>query len=196
MSGKRFFFCHQKTTGYENKSKRLTSSSHLLRFFLASKLKKDVYNETKTIENEEEHKRAQAEELVVQAEKNKAVGERAKAKKKFDKMISSHCRQADSFTSKLEATYRLLGISREYYHGGKFNGVNCIRIMNKTDDIFDNAGTLLTEMHDPALETTEGIQQTVEDYKNLMGCLDSAVRGLDLGLLPIINPTAKVASHL
>jgi hypothetical protein len=42
-------------------------------------------------------------------------------------------------------------------------------------------------MHDPALETTEGIQQTVEDYKNLMGCLDaiwSAVRGLDLGLLP------------
>jgi hypothetical protein len=59
--------------------------------------------------------------------------------------------------------------------------------MNKTDYIFDNAGTLLAEMHDPALETTEGIQQTVEDYKNLMGCLDaiwSAVRGLDLGLLP------------
>jgi hypothetical protein len=94
-------------------------------------LKKDVYNETKTIENEEEHKRAQAEELVAHAEKNKAVGERAKAKKKFDKMISSHCRQADSFTSKLEATYQLLGISREYYHGGNFNGVNCIRIMNK-----------------------------------------------------------------
>jgi hypothetical protein len=71
----------------------------------------------------------------------------------------------------------------------KFNGVNCIQIMNKTDDIFDNAGTLLAEMHDPALETTEGIQQTVEDYKNLMGCLDaiwSAVRGLDLGLLPTL----------
>jgi hypothetical protein len=154
----------------------------------ASKLKKNVYNETKTsIENEEEHKRAQGEELVAQAEKNKAVGERAKAKKEFDKMISSHCRQADSFTSKLEATYRLLGISREYYHGGKFNGVNCIRIMNKTDDIFDNAGTLLAEMHDPALETTKGIQQTVEDYKNLMGCLNaiwSAVCGLGLGLLP------------
>jgi hypothetical protein len=132
-------------------------------------LKKDVYNETKTIENEEEHKRAQAEKLVAHAEKNKAVGERAKAKKNFDKMISSHCRQADSFTSKLEATYRLLGISREYCHGGKFNGVNCIRIMNKTDDILDNVGTLLAEMHDPALETIEGIQQTVEDYKNSHG---------------------------
>jgi hypothetical protein len=151
-------------------------------------LKKDVYNETKTIENEEEHKRAQAEELVVQAEKNKAVGERAKAKKKFDKMIRSHCRQANSFTSKLEATYGLLGISSEYYHWGKFNGVNCIQIMNKTDDIFDNAGTLLAEMHDPALETTEGIQQTVQDSKNLMGCLDaiwSAVCGFDLGRLSI-----------
>jgi hypothetical protein len=136
-------------------------------------LKKDVYNETEAIENEEGHKRAQAEELVAQAEKNKAVGERAKAKKEVDKMISSHCRQADSFTSKLEATYRLLGIAREYYHGDKCNGVNCLQIMNKTDDIFDNVGTLLAEMHDPALETTEGIQQTVEDYKNLMGCLVS-----------------------
>jgi hypothetical protein len=46
-------------------------------------------------------------------------------------------------------------------HGGKFNGVNC---MDKSNEIFDNAGTLLAEMHDPALETMEGIQQTVEDY--------------------------------
>jgi hypothetical protein len=148
---------------------------------------KDAYNESKTPANEEEHKRAQEEESIAQAEKNQAVGERAKAKKAFDKMISSHCRQADSFTSRLEATYRILGISREYYHGGKFNGVNCIRIMDKSDAIFDNAGTLLIEMHDPALETAEGIQQTVTDYKNLMGCLDaiwSTVRGLDLGLLP------------
>jgi hypothetical protein len=153
----------------------------------ASKSKKDAYNESKTPANEEEHKRAQEEESIAQAEKNKAVGERAKAKKGFDKMISSHCRQADSFTSKLEATYRLLGISREYYHGGKFNGVNCIQIMDKSDDIFYNAGTLLINLHDPALETAKGIQQTVKDYKNLMGCLDAiwpAVRGLDLGLLP------------
>jgi hypothetical protein len=59
--------------------------------------------------------------------------------------------------------------------------------MDQSNKIFDNAGTLLAEMHDSALETIEGIQKTVEDYKNLMGCLDaiwSAVRGLDLGLLP------------
>jgi hypothetical protein len=102
-------------------------------------------------------------------------------------MISSHCRQADSFTSKLESTYRLFGISREYYHGGNFNGVNCIRIMDKSNEIFDNAGTLLAEMHDLALKTIERIQKTVKDYKNLMGCLDAiwwAVRGMDLGLLP------------
>ena len=59
--------------------------------------------------------------------------------------------------------------------------------MDQSNKIFDNAGTLLAEMHDSALATMEGIQKTIEDYKNLMGCLDaiwSAVRGLDLGLLP------------
>ena len=102
-------------------------------------------------------------------------------------MISSHCRQADSFTSKLEATYQLVGISREYYHGGKFNGVNCIQIMDKSKEIFDKTGSLLAELHDPALGTIQGIQKSVKDYKNLMGCLDAiwlAVCGLDLGLLP------------
>jgi hypothetical protein len=42
-------------------------------------------------------------------------------------------------------------------------------------------------MHDPALETIKGIQKTVKDYKNLMGCLDAiwlTVCWLDLGLLP------------
>jgi hypothetical protein len=89
----------------------------------------------KTPTNEEEHKKAQQEESEAQAEKNLAVRERAKAKKAFEKMISSHCRRADPF---------------------------------------------------PALETIERIQKTVEDYKNLVGCLDliwSAVCGMDLGLL-------------
>jgi hypothetical protein len=59
--------------------------------------------------------------------------------------------------------------------------------MNKLNKIFNKAGSLLAEMHDPALGTIQGIQKTMEDYKNLMGCLDaiwSAVCGLDLGLLP------------
>jgi hypothetical protein len=59
--------------------------------------------------------------------------------------------------------------------------------MDKSNKIFDNAGTLLAEMHDPALETIERIQKTVEHYKNLMGCLYAiwpAVCGMDLGLLP------------
>jgi hypothetical protein len=66
------------------------------------------------------------------------------------------------------------------------NGVNCIQILVKLNKIFNIAGTLLAKMHDPAVETIEGIQKTVKDYKNLMGCLNAiwpAVRGLDLGLL-------------
>ncbi len=73
---------------------------------MASKLKKDAYNESKTPTDKEAHKRAKEEESVAQAEKNKAGGERDKVKKAFDKMISSHCRQADSFTKKLEDAYR------------------------------------------------------------------------------------------
>jgi hypothetical protein len=58
--------------------------------------------------------------------------------------------------------------------------------MDKSNEIFDNTGTLLLQMHDPAWKS-EGIQHTVKDYKNLMGCLNAiwlAVHGLDLGLLP------------
>jgi hypothetical protein len=109
-------------------------------------------------------------------------------------MIGSRCRIVDSATSKLEATYRLIGISREYYHGGKFNGVNCIQIMDKLNKIFDKAGMLLDEMHDTALETIKGIQKTVEDCKNLMGCLEtiwSAVPRLDMGLYSWRRPLLR-----
>ncbi len=45
--------------------------------------------------------------------------------------------------------------------------------MDKSIKIFNKVGTLLAEMYDPALETIKGIQKTVKDYKNLMGCLDA-----------------------
>ena len=153
---------------------QLASSIALLRHV------KFVYDESKTPVNKQEVKR-------VQVEKNKAVEERARANKAYEKMIRSHSRRAGSFTTRLEATYRALGISREYYHGGKFNGVNCIRIMEQSTNIFDNATTLLLEMRDPALETVENIQQTSENYSKLLGCLDAIwanVHGLESGLLP------------
>jgi hypothetical protein len=107
-------------------------------------------------ENKEELKR-------VQGEKNKApVTERASANKAFEKMIRSYSRQEGSFTSRLEATYRFLGISSEYYHGGKFNGVNCIQIMDRSKELFHDATTLLLEMPDPTLETIEDLQKTVQ----------------------------------
>ncbi len=48
-------------------------------------MKKDVYNETKTIENEEEHKRAQAEELVAHAEKTKLWEKEQRQRKNLTK---------------------------------------------------------------------------------------------------------------
>jgi hypothetical protein len=136
--------------------------------------KKEVYEQSKMPENKEQLKR-------VQGEKNKAVTERASANKAFEKMIRSYSRQEGSFTSRLEATYRFLGISREYYHGGKFNGVNCIRIMDRSKELFDGDAALLLEMRDPTLETREALQKTVQAHSKLLGCLDaiwSAVSGL------------------
>jgi hypothetical protein len=137
---------------------QLTSSITLLQS------KKAAYNESKTAENKTEVER-------VQVEKNKAVKERASANTAYEKMIRSYSRTAGSFTSRLEATYRALGISREYYHGGKFNGVNCIRIMDQSTNIFKHPTTLLLEMRDPTLETAEDIQLTSGKYLKSSGML-------------------------
>jgi hypothetical protein len=143
--------------------------------------KKVACDESKTPENKEEVGR-------VQAEKNKAVRERAIANKAHEKMIRSHSRRAGSFTSRLEATCRALGISHEHCHGGEFNGVNCIRIMDQSTNVFNHAtAALLLEMCDPTLETVEDIHLlTSEKCSKLLGCVDAVwanVLGLEIAFL-------------
>jgi hypothetical protein len=78
-------------------------------------------------------------------------------------------------------------MSRECCHGGKFNGINCIRIMDQSTNIFNDATALLLEMRDPTLETVEDIQLTSEKCSKLLGCVDAIwanVHGLESGLLP------------
>jgi hypothetical protein len=47
----------------------------------------------------------------------------------------------------MEAIHRRWKISREHCHGGKFNGVNCIRIIEKSEEIFGEDGFTGVAMH-------------------------------------------------
>ena len=85
-----------------------------------------------------------------QVMKNDAYNTNTKSKKAFEGGTRKRNGRPGSLKSRMEAIYRRFKISREHYHGGKFNGVNCIRIMEKSEDIFGKGGflTLATEVAD------------------------------------------------
>ena len=96
------------------------------------------------------------------------------------------------FTRDSRVLIRRWKISREHYHGGKFNGVsNCIRIMEKSEEIFGEGGFAglaieVAETGPGAVETNDSIGEKCKDYQNLFGILDAmwaTVRGVDAGLL-------------
>jgi hypothetical protein len=64
--------------------------------------------------------------------KNQASAAKTKASDEYKEMIKVHKRSSDSFHNQLEETCRKLNIIRECYHGGKYNGVMCIKIMNNS----------------------------------------------------------------
>jgi hypothetical protein len=59
----------------------------------------------------------------------KLGGVKAKAKKAFGEQIQRHNAKRSSLNQKFETIFRKNGVKREHYHGGKFNGVNCIRVI-------------------------------------------------------------------
>jgi hypothetical protein len=122
-----------------------------------------------------------------------AKKEEARTKAIYSDMIQRHNAKQSSLKQKLEEVYRQNGIKREHYHGGKFNGVNCIRVMEKAELILlqgnDNSPAFL--QHCIALKeatvTVETIQNKLTDFSKMLGILDaiwSSVRGVDCGLLP------------
>jgi hypothetical protein len=126
-----------------------------------------------------------------QANKNSASSTNAKSKKAFEALTKNRNGRPESLKSRMEAIYRRWKISREHYHGGKFNGVNCIRIMEKSEEIFGEDGFTGVAMHvadtgPGAVETELSIREKSKNYQNLFGILDAIwanVRGVDAGLL-------------
>jgi hypothetical protein len=123
----------------------------------------------------------------------KASKDETEAKQGYNEQVQCHNAKKSSLNQQFETIYRKNGVKREHYYGGKFNGVNCIRIMSSSKDIIlgKDDGTpgflhcCLLSKQDTVPEAF--VQSTCEAYCRLLGLLDaiwSTVRGLDAGLLP------------
>jgi hypothetical protein len=110
-----------------------------------------------------------------QDEKNAAQSARAKGNDFYQKMLRKHSKDPESFHNKLETICRDLNIVRECYHGGKYNGVNCIKIMKENEQIFEKASATLIEMKSNSL---------TEDEVNQKCCRYS---GLDCEVIPNVR---------
>jgi hypothetical protein len=121
-----------------------------------------------------------------------ASKEETKAKEVYSERVQCHNAKKTSLNQQFEIVYRNNGVKREHYHGGKFNGVNCIRIMSMSKEILCGDDTSTGFLQCCLLSKIEAIpeavvQSTCENYCRLLGLLDaiwSTVRGLHAGLLP------------
>jgi hypothetical protein len=122
----------------------------------------------------------------------KARKAEAKAKEVYDEQVQRHNAKKSSLNQQFEEVYRYNGVKREHYHGGKFNGVNCIRIMSRSQEIVlgqDDYKGFLQKCIDSKVHWAkeEDIHSKCLEYSRLLGLLDaiwSTVRGIDAGLLP------------
>jgi hypothetical protein len=141
------------------------------------------------------HPTPEARQLVKQTNeaRKKAKQEEAAKKVLYSEMIQTHNAKKTSLTQQFEAVYRKNGITREHYHGGKFNGVNCIRIMEQSAPLLlgneDNEQGFLQLCIKSKLANVDDavLESKMKDYCRLLGILDaiwSSVRGIDSGLLP------------
>ena len=149
---------------------------------------------------------AMAKTMVVEANKARIKLKQAesKVKKIYNEIIQRHNAKKSSLNQKFESVFRKNGVKREHYHGGKFNGVNCIRIMDKCKALFlGNDGTpgflqkcLLSKC---STITEATVNSKCNEYCSLLGILDaiwSTVRGLHSGLLPTDEQRERLADAL
>jgi hypothetical protein len=129
-----------------------------------------------------------AAELATKAAKKavKAADDARKAAKKaeqvakleYDEQMKKHNAKKASLNQQFETVFRANGIKREHYHGGKFNGINCIRIMETAKKLIlgseGSQGFLqkcLASKHE--MITEEDLRKVCEDYGRLLGLLDA-----------------------
>jgi hypothetical protein len=145
---------------------------------------------------------AAAKDMVKEAAAAKAAAKKAEAKAKetYVEQMQRHNAKQTSLFQIFEVIFRNNGITRESYHGGKFNGVHCIRIMERSDELFlgkdGSAGFLQRCLQSKAEGTSdETVETTCKQYARLLGILDaiwSKVRGVECGLLPTADNVSSL----
>lgn len=149
---------------------------------------------------------ADANPLNAEAKKHATVADKARtaakkeessAKDKYNEMIQRHNAKKSSLAQQFESIFSSNGVKREHYHGGKFNGVNCIRIMEKARELFVGVAnqSIPSFQQKCLLSKAESIAEATvvnkcTEYARLLELLDaiwSTVRGIEAGLLPT-NP--------
>jgi hypothetical protein len=123
----------------------------------------------------------------------KASKDETEAKLGYSDQVQCHNAKKTSLNQQFETIYRKNGVKQEHYHGGKFNGVNCICIMSYSKEILLGMEDGSTGFLQACLQSKQAtvpvayVQSTCEAYCRLLGLLDaiwSTVRGLEAGLLP------------
>ena len=111
-------------------------------------------------------------------------------KSEFQDRIKPLKQKGNSVHFEIEKIFADYHIKKEVYHGGKFNGVSCIRIMENADDLMKDISDLLKrkrdehDMHYASDETIEGKCNTYALLLNSLAAIWSQVRGVEKGLLP------------
>jgi len=100
--------------------------------------------------------------------------------------VKRHNSRLCSLSQSYDCTFREHKIKKEHYHGGKCNGVNCIRIMEKANLLF---ATFATSIKEKKIDTVADadIDFKWDQFTTMLGLLDaiwSNARGIDAGLLP------------
>ena len=151
---------------------------------------KAVHVEAKRIEGLAAQGGNTAEAIVLfneaKAARSNAQKEEKKAKDNFEEMATRHRARLFSLSQIFDNIFRENGIKKEHYHGGKYNGVNCIRIMDKSDRLFDQFKAAI-KVKKIQTVSDEDIEAKCNQFTRMFGLMDatwSNVRGIDAGLLP------------
>jgi len=123
----------------------------------------------------------QAKQASVEAKANKV-----KAKANFEETIKQHNARLYSLSQEIDVIFRSHKIKKEHYHDGKYNGVNCIRIMDKAQQLWTEFAVAIKDKKVPMVPDTI-IDAKCTQFSNLMGLMDaiwSHVQGVGTGLSP------------
>ena len=123
-------------------------------------------------------------------------------KKEYFNKISELKPLVDGLHHKIEMIFKKKQITKEVYHGGKFNGVNCIKIIEDAEDIMKKIADLLIRKKDPndlQLECDGNIRERCKSYALLLkslGAIWSQVRGIEKGLLPTTENKVELSNAI